>query len=128
RLASRVLLPLARFPAADADALYAGAKAVDWPALFDVTRRFAVEVAGRSAQITHTHFAGLRVKDAIVDAFRERGGERPDVDTERPDIRVHLHLDGDEAGLSLDLAGDSLHRRHYRKDGVEAPLRENLAA
>lgn len=128
RIASRVLLPLSRFPLADAEALYQAARAIDWPDLFDVKSTFAVEVAGRSAAVTHTHFAGLRVKDAIADRFREKGGERPSVDTERPQIRVHLHLDRDHATLSLDLSGESLHRRGYRRAGAEAPLKENLAA
>ncbi|TXH03821.1 MAG: bifunctional 23S rRNA (guanine(2069)-N(7))-methyltransferase RlmK/23S rRNA (guanine(2445)-N(2))-methyltransferase RlmL [Nevskiaceae bacterium] len=128
RLASRVLMPLTTFPLTDTDALYAGAKAVDWPELFAVTSRFAIEVAGHSPAVTHTHYAGLKVKDAIADRFRERDGERPNVDTENPDIRIHLHLHKQEATLSLDLAGDSLHRRGYRGRSVEAPLKENLAA
>jgi 23S rRNA (guanine2445-N2)-methyltransferase / 23S rRNA (guanine2069-N7)-methyltransferase len=128
RLASRVLMPLASFPCPDTDALYAGAKAVDWPELFALDSSFAIEVAGHSAKITHTQYAGLKVKDAIADRFRDAVGERPNVDTEQPDIRVHLHLSGEEATVSLDLAGDSLHRRGYRLRGVEAPLKENLAA
>lgn len=128
RLASRVLMPLTRFPLTDVDGLYAGARAVDWPDLFSVQRRFAIEVAGRSAAVTHTHYAGLKVKDAIADRFREACGERPNVDTDNPDIRVHLHLDRDHATLSLDLGGDALHRRGYRARALEAPLKETLAA
>jgi 23S rRNA (guanine2445-N2)-methyltransferase / 23S rRNA (guanine2069-N7)-methyltransferase len=128
RLASRVLMPLSRFELKDADSLYAGAQAVDWPDLFAVQRRFAIEVAGRSAAVTHTHYAGLKVKDAIADRFRAACGERPNVDTETPDIRVHLHLDRDHATLSLDLGGDALHRRGYRTRAMEAPLKETLAA
>lgn len=128
RLASRVLMPLSRFPLTDADGLYAGARAIDWPAIFDVDCRFAIEVAGRSSAVTHTHYAGLKVKDAIADGFRAASGRRPDVDTDQPDIRVHVHLDGQEVGLSLDFAGEALHRRGYRAQAVEAPLKENLAA
>ncbi len=128
RLASRVLMPLQRFPAGDTDALYAGASAIEWPDLFAATTTFAIEVAGRSQTITHTHYAGLKVKDAIVDQFRAREQDRPNVDTDNPGIRIHLHLDRENATLSLDLAGDSLHRRGYRRLGVEAPLKENLAA
>ncbi|HEY1076191.1 MAG TPA: bifunctional 23S rRNA (guanine(2069)-N(7))-methyltransferase RlmK/23S rRNA (guanine(2445)-N(2))-methyltransferase RlmL [Fontimonas sp.] len=128
RLASRVLLPLQRFPAPDTDALYAAASTIEWPDVFAASTTFAIEVAGRSQTITHTHYAGLKVKDAIVDQFRARGQDRPDVDTDHPGIRIHLHLDRDHATLSLDLAGDSLHRRGYRRVGVEAPLKENLAA
>ncbi len=128
RIASRVLLPLHSFPAADPDALYEQALQVAWTDLFDARTTFAIEVAGRSIGITHTHYAGLKVKDAIADHFRAQGHERPNVDTESPGIRIHLHLDRENATLSLDLAGDSLHRRGYRRDGVEAPLKENLAA
>jgi 23S rRNA (guanine2445-N2)-methyltransferase / 23S rRNA (guanine2069-N7)-methyltransferase len=128
RLATRVLMPLRRFEAADADALYAAAREIVWSDLFAATSSFAIEVAGRSVGITHTHYAGLKVKDAIADHFRDSGQPRPNVDTERPDIRIHLHLEREHATLSLDLAGDSLHRRGYRRDGVEAPLKENLAA
>ena len=128
RLASRVLMPLARGPVADPDALYALARTVDWPELFDVSKRFSVEAAGTSSTVTHSHYASLKVKDAIVDAFRDLLGTRPDVARDDPDIRVHLHLHRDQATLSLDLSGDSLHRRGYRQQAGEAPLKETLAA
>jgi 23S rRNA (guanine2445-N2)-methyltransferase / 23S rRNA (guanine2069-N7)-methyltransferase len=128
RLANRILLPLATFPLTDAESLYAGAATVDWPALFDIGRSFSIEVAGRSAAVTHTHFAGLKVKDAIADGFRKQHGARPNVDTESPDIVIHVHLDRAQAIISLDLAGESLHRRSYRSGAGEAPLKENLAA
>ena len=127
RLASRVLLPLTNFPLVDADGLYAGARTVDWPALFAPESSFSIEVAGHSPAVTHTHYAGLKVKDAIADTFRERCGRRPDVNTAEPDVRVHLHLDRAVATLSLDLSGESLHRRGYRGGTGEAPLKENLA-
>lgn len=132
RLASRVLMPLSKFPLDGVDSLYAAANAIDWPALFDVDKSFLIEVAGRSNTVTHTHYAALKVKDAIADRFRAVSGKRPDVDPENPDIRIHLHLDGrtsgDQAQLSLDLSGSSLHRRGWRARQVEAPLKENLAA
>lgn len=128
RTASRVLLPLRTFAALDAEALYAAARELPWSELFDPATSFAVEVAGRSPAIRHTHYAGLKVKDAIVDHFRARGYPRPNVDTVAPGLRIHLHLDREQATLSLDLSGDSLHRRGYRHDGAEAPLKENLAA
>ncbi|MGH8458222.1 MAG: bifunctional 23S rRNA (guanine(2069)-N(7))-methyltransferase RlmK/23S rRNA (guanine(2445)-N(2))-methyltransferase RlmL, partial [Nevskiales bacterium] len=108
--------------------LYEATKKIDWPDLFSADSSFAIEVAGHSQAVNHTHYAGLKVKDAIADRFREASGKRPDVDKDSPDIRIHLHLDGTHASLSLDLAGESLHRRGYRKAGVEAPLKENLAA
>ena len=128
RLASRILLPLSRFPLADADGLYQAARALDWTDVFDIKTTFAIEVAGHSAAVTHTHYAGLKVKDAIADTFRGKTGERPSVDTENPQLRVHLHLDQDHAQISLDLSGESLHRRGYRRRGAQAPLKENLAA
>lgn len=127
RLASRVLLPLKTAEAGDADALYAAARDVSWPDVFETDSSFAIEVAGRTPGIANTHFAALRLKDAIVDSFRAAGLHRPNVDTDRPAIRLHLHMDRTQISLSLDLAGDSLHRRGYRKFGVEAPLKENLA-
>lgn len=128
RLASRVLLPLARIEAADGDALYAAARAVRWEEHLRLDTSFAVDCTVRAALIGHSHFAALRVKDAIVDRFRDRQGDRPNVDTRNPDIRVHLHLRGGEGRLALDLSGDSLHRRGYRTSAGPAPVRETLAA
>ncbi|WP_052378834.1 bifunctional 23S rRNA (guanine(2069)-N(7))-methyltransferase RlmK/23S rRNA (guanine(2445)-N(2))-methyltransferase RlmL [Polycyclovorans algicola] len=128
RLASRVLMPLAGGTVADPEALYALARSVDWPELFDVSKRFAIEAAGTSSTVTHSHYAALKVKDAVVDAFRDLLGSRPDVARDDPDIRIHLHLHRDKATLSLDLSGDSLHRRGYRQQAGEAPLKETLAA
>lgn len=128
RLASRVLLPLKSFELGDAQAVYDAAQSLDWPDVFDPASSFAIEVAGRTGGIANTHFAGLKLKDAIVDGFRAAGHERPNVDIEQPAIRLHLHLDREAGSLSLDLAGESLHRRGYRAQGVEAPLKENLAA
>ncbi len=128
RTANRVLMPLARFPAATPEALYAGVQTVDWDEHLAATGTVAVDFTTRQSAINHTHFGALKVKDAIVDQLRERHGERPSVELERPDIRVNVHLFKDEATLSLDLSGDSLHKRGYRQRGVAAPLKENLAA
>lgn len=127
RLASRVLLPLARFSVEDADALYAAASAINWPDIFAPRYRFAIEVAGHHQGIANTHYAALRVKDAVVDGFRAAGLERPSVDTRHADIRLHLYL-ATECSLSLDLSGESLHRRGYRVSSVAAPLKETLAS
>ncbi|MBS0567427.1 MAG: bifunctional 23S rRNA (guanine(2069)-N(7))-methyltransferase RlmK/23S rRNA (guanine(2445)-N(2))-methyltransferase RlmL [Proteobacteria bacterium] len=128
RLASRVLMPIAEFAAADGDALYRGALDVDWSEHFGTSDTFAVDAVGSTQGITHTQFAALRVKDAIVDQFRERGGVRPSVDTERPSLRVNLVLRKGQAILSIDLAGTPLHQRGYRLGKGLAPLKENLAA
>jgi 23S rRNA (guanine2445-N2)-methyltransferase / 23S rRNA (guanine2069-N7)-methyltransferase len=127
RLASRILLPLAEFEAADTDALYAGAQAIDWSAHLAVDGSFAIDATVAQSAITHSRYAALRVKDAIVDQFRERTGARPDVELERPQLRVNLHLKKNRATLSLDLAGEPLHRRGWRVGQGEAPLKENLA-
>jgi 23S rRNA (guanine2445-N2)-methyltransferase / 23S rRNA (guanine2069-N7)-methyltransferase len=128
RLASRLLLPLKRVEALSSDALYEAALTLPWPEIFPADARFAIDVAGHSPAITHTHFAALRLKDAVVDVFRERTGGRPDIDTDAPDIRLHLHLRRDAAQISLDISNGSLHRRGYRTQSREAPLKETLAA
>ncbi|MCC7261019.1 MAG: bifunctional 23S rRNA (guanine(2069)-N(7))-methyltransferase RlmK/23S rRNA (guanine(2445)-N(2))-methyltransferase RlmL, partial [Candidatus Latescibacteria bacterium] len=114
--------------AADPQALYHGVGQVDWGGHLAAEGTLAVDCTAGATPITHTHFAALRVKDAIVDQFREAQGVRPSVDLEKPDLRLHLHLAGEEGTLSLDLAGESLHRRGYRQEGLAAPLKENLAA
>lgn len=128
RIANRVLLELARFPAETPEALYAGVQAIDWSAHFDVAQTFAVNAITARSQIDHSQFAALKAKDAVVDQFRDRCGERPSVDTLRPQIGISVYLYRDQATVGLDLAGDSLHRRGYREEGASAPLKENLAA
>lgn len=128
RIANRILLPLAVFPAPDSDALYSGACAVDWSEHLDPASTFAVDASISSSQIKHSHFAALRIKDAIVDSLRSPDGRRPSVDTDHPGLRVNLYLHRDQAVLSLDLSGESLHRRGYRQETVAAPVKENLAA
>jgi 23S rRNA (guanine2069-N7)-methyltransferase / 23S rRNA (guanine2445-N2)-methyltransferase len=128
RLASRVLMPLAEFAAEDADALYAGVRSIDWPSHLGAGDTFAVDAVGATAGITHSQFAALRVKDAIVDQFREDGGVRPNVDTERPAVRINLVLRKGRAIVSIDLSGAPLHQRGYRRGKGIAPLKENLAA
>ncbi|MBM4200947.1 MAG: 23S rRNA (guanine(2445)-N(2))/(guanine(2069)-N(7))-methyltransferase, partial [Gammaproteobacteria bacterium] len=128
RLANRILLPLARFPAATPDELYAGVRSVDWAEHLRTNGTLAVDFVSSRSSITHELYGAQKVKDAIVDQFQERCGSRPDVRLTEPDIRVNLHLDRDMATLGLDLSGDSLHRRGYRLSGGAAPLKENLAA
>ena len=128
RTANRILLPLASFAAETPAALYEGVQCVSWSDHFGVTQSFAVECNSSRSQISHSHFAALKVKDAIADQFRERQGARPSVQVEQPDILINLYLLRDQATLSLDLSGESLHRRGYREQGLGAPLKENLAA
>ena len=128
RLANRILMPLAEFSAADADALYQGCQAVDWSAHMDAGGSLAVDVNVSSSKITHSHYAALRIKDAIVDQFNASVGSRPSVDTDRPDLRINAYILRDVVRLYIDLSGTSLHQRGYRLGTGEAPLKENLAA
>lgn len=128
RVASRVLMPLAHFPAASPQALYAGVLALPWEEHLAPTGTFAVHLDTARSAITHGHYGALTVKDAIADRFREHFGIRPDVRLERPGLQVVVHLFRDEATVSIDLSGESLHRRGYREQGSAAPLKENLAA
>jgi 23S rRNA (guanine2445-N2)-methyltransferase / 23S rRNA (guanine2069-N7)-methyltransferase len=128
RLANRVLLPLATFPATSPEELYAGVRSLRWSEHLSTESTLAVDAGVSGSKITHSHYAALKVKDAVVDQFRDRTGQRPSVDAERPDVRINLYLLRDTATLSLDLSGDSLHRRGYRDEGGPAPLKENLAA
>jgi len=128
RIAMRVLLPVAAFPAPDADALYVGARDVRWEEHLDRTRTFAVEAVGRTEALGHTHFTALKVKDAVADALRERRGARPDVNVDDPDVRIVAHLAHDRASLAIDLAGAPLFKRGWRLAHTEATLKETLAA
>lgn len=128
RLATRVLYPVARFKARDPEALYTAVRRMDWMRYMDVSSTLAVDFTSTASAISHTQFGAQRVKDAIVDLFRERTGERPSVDRERPDLRINVYLNRDEAIVSLDLSGESLHQRGYRQEATRAPLKENLAA
>jgi 23S rRNA (guanine2445-N2)-methyltransferase / 23S rRNA (guanine2069-N7)-methyltransferase len=128
RFSSRILLQIAAFDAPDTDALYRQVNGIEWDIHFIPTATFAVYCTLSDSTITHSHFASLRVKDAIVDYFRSRTGKRPSIDVHKPGIRLNLHVRGDKASLAIDLSGDSLHRRGYREQGGLAPLKETLAA
>ncbi len=128
RLANSILYPVATFPAETPEVLYAELKKINWLEHFNVTNTFAIEFNSRSSKITHTQYGAQKSKDAIVDWFRDKLGERPNVKIEQPDIKINIHLEKDIATISIDLSGESLHRRGYRKNQGEAPLKENLAA
>ncbi|MGA8277395.1 MAG: bifunctional 23S rRNA (guanine(2069)-N(7))-methyltransferase RlmK/23S rRNA (guanine(2445)-N(2))-methyltransferase RlmL [Rhodanobacteraceae bacterium] len=127
RLASRILMPLAEFAAPDDDALYAGVQGIDWSAHLTTHGSLAVDVVGSTAALRHTQYVAQRVKDAVVDQFRDRCGMRPGVDLQQPSIRLNLLLRRNRASLSLDLAGAPLHQRGWRVGQGDAPLKENLA-
>ena len=129
RVAVRVLLQLGTFPAGDAQSLYAGARRVAWRDWLTARSAFAVHANVRDTPaLTHSGFVALKVKDAIADTLRDALGARPDVDPKSPDVSIALHLAAGEAGLFIDLAGESLHRRGTRVAMVDAPLKETLAA
>ena len=128
RFASRILLELTRFEAADPETLYDEAAKIDWSRHFSNSTTFAVYCTLVKAELSHSHYASLKIKDAIVDQFRKRTGKRPDVDAHKPGIRINLHVEGTSATLALDMSGESLHKRGYRAGAGEAPLKETLAA
>jgi 23S rRNA (guanine2445-N2)-methyltransferase / 23S rRNA (guanine2069-N7)-methyltransferase len=128
RLASRVLWPLAEFDCPDEHALYAGAAAVPWQRHMDATMTLAVDAHVSGQALTHERYAAQRVKDAVVDVLRARTGVRPDVDIHAPDLRLNLVVRKGRAILSVDLGGGPLHRRGWRAQQGEAPLKETLAA
>ncbi len=131
RIAQRVLLPLKTFPSYDADRLYAGTRSIDWSEHMTAEQTLAVDFAlsGKPASgINHSHFGAMKVKDAICDQFRDRDGIRPSVQPDRPNLQINVRLHDGQATISIDLSGESLHRRGYREDGAKAPLKETLAA
>ncbi|MEH6502372.1 MAG: bifunctional 23S rRNA (guanine(2069)-N(7))-methyltransferase RlmK/23S rRNA (guanine(2445)-N(2))-methyltransferase RlmL [Cycloclasticus sp.] len=128
RLANRILMPIAKYAAQTPEQLYAGAAKIDWSKHFDISKTFAIDASIRRSKINHSRYAEQVVKDAIVDQFKDKLDDRPNVQREHPDIRVNAYINEDKVTLSIDLSGDSLHRRNYRAESVEAPLKENLAA
>lgn len=128
RVATRIVLELARGDVSDPESIYELARTVDWTLHVAPAGTLSVSFQGLGAGIRNTQFGGQTVKDAIVDQFRERGLGRPDVDRARPDLSVSARLRGGELSLGFDLGGGSMHRRGYRPRSVEAPLKENVAA
>lgn len=128
RVASRVLLPILQFEADDDAALYAALREVPWWDHFDVHASFAIGSSSAPKSPFPSHFWVQRTKDAIVDAFRDRTGDRPSIDKQSPAVRLHLHIGESRHEVSLDFSGEALHRRGYRTGGGKAPLKENLAA
>ncbi len=128
RLASRVLLKLKSFPAENEDQLYKGVQSVNWSHHIKLDGSIAVNCTLNRSELANSHYAALKTKDAIVDQFNDMYESRPSVDKEYPDVRINLHINRDQADVSIDLSGDPLHKRGYRLSGVRAPLKENLAA
>ena len=126
--AIRVIKPIKHFKAQSADDVYEEVKKIDWSQYLDLKKSFAVDSVVFSDEFRHSKFVSYKVKDAIVDQFREKTGQRPNISVANPDIRLNMHIAEDRCTLSLDSSGESLHRRGYRQESVEAPLNEVLAA
>lgn len=128
RLAQRVLVQLAERPYRNEDDIYAAAADLAWEIWFTPRQSFKVEVTAQHSPLKSLNFAALRVKDAVADRFRAKAGVRPDVQTQWPDVRVHLHLTSDRAQIYIDTSGEPLFKRGWREDKGDAPLKETLAA
>lgn len=128
RTAIRILKPIKHFKAKSADQVYEQIKEIDWSQYITDGKTFTVDSVVYSDDFSNSRFVTYKVKDAIVDQFRERTGKRPNISVADPDVRLNIHIAEDRATVSLDSSGDSLHRRGYRQETVEAPLNEVLAA
>ena len=128
RVASRVLLKLHEFPVTSHDDLYLGVQTIDWSSHLSSNGSFAIDVHTTHQEINNSHFATLKIKDAIADQFTQKYSHRPDVKRDRPDIRINAYIDKQRCILYLDLSGEPLHIRGYRQQAGAAPLKENLAA
>ncbi len=128
RLLTRILAPLISFDCHSTKYLYKTALEIPWEELFSPDQTFAIFSQVSNSQISHSQYASLKLKDAIVDRFRNKLQRRPSVNPKYPDIWFNLHIENNRAVISLDTSGGSLHRRGYRLDTVEAPMQETLAA
>ncbi|RJP78362.1 MAG: class I SAM-dependent RNA methyltransferase [Desulfobacteraceae bacterium] len=128
RVISRIVAPLISFECKDSDRLYQEGKTVRWEDFFTPETTFAVSANVSDSHITHSKYAALRLKDAIVDYFREKTGTRPNVDTLNPDLQLNLHIRHNLADIGLDTSGGPLHKRGYREEAVTAPMQETIAA
>ena len=126
--AIRILKPISHFRARSADDVYDNVKRIDWTQHLRHDQTFTVDSVVFSEEFRHSKFVSYKVKDAIVDQFREKTGMRPNISVTNPDIRLNMHVAEDHCTLSLDSSGESLHRRGYRQESTEAPLNEVLAA
>jgi 23S rRNA (guanine2445-N2)-methyltransferase / 23S rRNA (guanine2069-N7)-methyltransferase len=128
RTATRVLLSVGSIDASSAKALYDAVKRIDWREHIRKGATLACDCSGGNESIRHTIYGSQLLKDAVCDSLRDATGERPNIKPERPDVLLHLHVEGPTALLSIDFSGESLHRRGYRVEGGRAPLKENVAA
>ncbi|MCS6928923.1 MAG: THUMP domain-containing protein [Saprospiraceae bacterium] len=128
RTALRVLIPIHTFEVSNERAYYRAVREVEWNQYLDVSGTLAVDAVLSGGIFRHSQYMALLTKDAIVDYYRDRYARRPNINPEAPHLRVHARIHGSKCTLLLDASGDSLHKRGYRRDTVEAPLNEVLAA
>jgi 23S rRNA (guanine2445-N2)-methyltransferase / 23S rRNA (guanine2069-N7)-methyltransferase len=128
RTATRVLLSLGSIDASSSKSVYEAVRRIDWRDHLAPGATLACDCSGGNESIRHTIYGSQLLKDAVVDCLRDATGERPNIQPERPDVLLHLHVEGPAALLSVDFSGESLHRRGYRSEGGRAPLKENVAA
>lgn len=128
RTALRILVPFKTFKVEDEKSLYHAVQSINWADYLEVSDTIAIDTVMHSDRFTHSQYLSQKTKDAIVDQFRAKTGERPSVDLDRPTLRINLHIFNDEATLSFDSSGESLHKRGYRDKTNLAPINEVLAA
>jgi putative N6-adenine-specific DNA methylase len=129
RTALRVLLPIAQFPANNENELYRRVRDINWSRYLGANDTLAIDAGTQSTTLRHSHYLAQKCKDAIVDQFRARYGNRPSVDLSHPTLRLNLHLSARNlCTISLDSSSDSLHKRGYRAEHRQAPVNEVLAA
>ncbi len=128
RTALKILKPIVEFKAYNEDEFYEQVKKIDWFSYLEKNKTFAIDSSVKSITFNHSKYMAFKTKDAIVDLFREKIGERPSVDVKNPYLRINVHINDNDCSISLDGAGDSLHKRGYRVEGHEASMKEVLAA
>jgi len=128
RLTQRVLIQLSQTFYRNEKDLYDAAFAVAWEIWFTTKQTFKIEITAQHSPLTSLNFAALKIKDAVADRFRDKRGERPDVNTQWPDVRIYVHLTTDSCTLYMDTSGEPLFKRGWREDKGDAPLKETLAA
>jgi putative N6-adenine-specific DNA methylase len=128
RTALRILKPFSVFKVKDETELYNNCKEITWEKFLSAEKTFSISAVSNHEKLTHTLYISQKIKDAIVDRFREKTGKRPSVDLENPDYIIHAFVEKDKCTLSFDSSGNSLHKRGYRVSATEAPLNETMAA
>jgi putative N6-adenine-specific DNA methylase len=128
RTALKILKPIYYFKATNDQNLYKGIQGIDWSKYIGENQTFVIDTTIHSDNFKHSQFVSQKAKDAIVDQFREKTGQRPSIDKDFPDLRINIHIDRDQVSVALDTSGASLHHRGYRTATNIAPINEVLAS